>query len=188
MNRLIMITGDIAAGKSTFARILANRYQAPSFQKDTIKEILANSIGFANRDENKKLSNAAVDLMRHIFLQIAPSGSSLILEANFRAAEQEKLLRIAESHQYDVITLVLRGNADILYDRYVFRMNEENRHPAHLSTALHIKDNFKKAAESGKYETYAGHVINVEASDFSYQTDTVLLELLDRFMGTQISP
>ena len=71
MKKLLLITGDIAAGKSTFSKILSARYGAATFQKDTIKEVLADRIGFHNREENKALSNAAIDIMRHVFSQIA---------------------------------------------------------------------------------------------------------------------
>ncbi len=40
MKKLLLITGDIAAGKSTFSKILSARYSAAVFQKDTVKEIL----------------------------------------------------------------------------------------------------------------------------------------------------
>lgn len=70
MKRLLLITGDIAAGKTTFSNQLAQRYSVAVFQKDTIKEILGDNIGFRDREENKKLSNAAVQLMAHLFWQI----------------------------------------------------------------------------------------------------------------------
>lgn len=56
---LLLITGDIAAGKSTFSEILSKRYNIVAFQKDTVKEVLGDSIGFHNREENKRLSDAA---------------------------------------------------------------------------------------------------------------------------------
>lgn len=74
MKRLLLITGDIAAGKTTFSNQLAQRYSVAVFQKDTIKEILGDNIGFLDREENRKLSNAAVQLMAHLFWQIAADG------------------------------------------------------------------------------------------------------------------
>lgn len=71
MKKLLLITGDIAAGKSTFSKILSERYGIAVFQKDTVKEILGDFIGFQNRKENKKLSNAAIELMCHIFSRMA---------------------------------------------------------------------------------------------------------------------
>ena len=56
MKKLLLITGDLATGKSTFANILSKRYDTNVFFKDSIKEVLGDTIGFANREENKKLS------------------------------------------------------------------------------------------------------------------------------------
>ena len=56
MNKLLLIMGDLATGKSSFAEILSRRYQTNMFGKDSIKEVLGDTIGFANREENLKLS------------------------------------------------------------------------------------------------------------------------------------
>ena len=55
MKKLLLITGDIATGKSTFANILSQRYNTNVFFKDSIKEVLGETIGFSNREENKKI-------------------------------------------------------------------------------------------------------------------------------------
>lgn len=138
MKKLLIITGDIAAGKSTFSELLSKRYSIVAFQKDAVKEVLGDSIGFHNREENKRLSDATIEIMHHIFSKVAATGNSIILEANFHEAELKKLHAIAHENEYDVLTLVLRGDAEVLYERYLFRMNRENRYPVHLSTSLHI--------------------------------------------------
>lgn len=182
MKKLLLITGDIAAGKSTFSKILAERYHAAVFQKDTVKEILGDSIGFRNREENKRLSNAAVETMCHIFMQIAATGAAVILEANFHEAELEKLHAIAHDKEYDVLTIVLRGDAEVLYSRYLHRMKEENRHPVHLTTTLDVKEDFIKTAEWIRKEKVMGETLVVEATDFSYQQDPAVLARVDSFM------
>lgn len=55
MGKLLLLTGDLATGKSTFAGILSRRYDANLFFKDSIKEVLGDTIGFSNRAENKKI-------------------------------------------------------------------------------------------------------------------------------------
>lgn len=182
MGKLLLITGDIAAGKSTLSEILSKRYNIVAFQKDTVKEVLGDSIGFHNREENKRLSDAAIEIMCHIFSKAAVTGNSLILEANFHEAELKKLHTIAHENQYEVLTLVLRGDAEVLYDRYLFRMNEENRHPVHLSTSLHIKEDFIRTAEWIRSEKIIGDTLLIEATDFSYQEDPAIMNQIDAFM------
>lgn len=184
MKKLLLLTGDLAAGKSTFSHILSARYGAAAFQKDTVKEILCDRIGFHSREENKSLSNAAVDIMCHIFSRISATGASLILEANFHEDELEKLHSIAREGQYDVLTLVLRGDAEVLYHRYLHRMREENRHPAHSSLSLEEKANFLKMAELIQRERIPGNTLVIEATEFSYQDDPAVLGQIDNFMNS----
>lgn len=185
MGKLLLITGDIAAGKSIFSEILSKRYKITVYQKDTLKEVLGDTIGFHNREENKRLSDAAIEIMCHIFSKVVVTGNSLILESNFHEDELKKLYEIAHNNQYDVLTLVLRGDAEILYDRYLFRMNEENRHPVHLSTSLHIKEDFIRTAEWIRNENVIGDTLLIEATNFFYQEDPSILKQIDAFMEGQ---
>lgn len=182
MKKLLLLTGDIAAGKSTFSKILAERYHTAAFQKDSIKEILGDEIGFRDREENRKLSNATIGIMYHLFSGLAVTGDDLILEANFHEAELQKLHGLAEENGYDVCTLVLRADADILYQRYCNRMNHENRHPVHLSTTLDVKEDFIDCAEAIRREKIIGDTIEIDATDFSYQENEELLKRIDEFM------
>lgn len=72
MNRLLLITGDMAAGKSTFSHMLGERYDLPVFNKDTLKEVMSNTLPFTDREDNLRLSHAAVDLLLFLFEQLAP--------------------------------------------------------------------------------------------------------------------
>ena len=91
MRKLILIVGELAAGKSTLANHLAARYGIPAFTKDRIKELLCDGIGFQNREENLKLSFVTFDLLFHVFECFAAVGAPLILESNFRQNELDRL-------------------------------------------------------------------------------------------------
>lgn len=182
MKKLLLITGDIAAGKSTFSKILSARYRVAAFQKDSVKEILGDAIGFRDREENLKLSDATMGIFYHLFCGLAVTGSNIILEANFHEAELQKLHAIAEENHYAVCTLVLRGEPDVLYQRYMNRMNNESRHPVHLSTTLDVKADFVRRAERYKKEKIIGDTIEIDATDFSYQENEDLLKRIDGFM------
>lgn len=182
MKRILLVMGDLATGKSTFANILSKRYETSVFYKDSIKEVLGDTIGFANREENLKLSKATAELMAHIFTQFTQVGKDLILESNFRPYELENLHKIADENGYEVLTLVLRGDMPILHKRYLNRIYNENRHPVHLSTTFDIYEDFKDYVEKAREQEILGNSIVINACDFSYQTDINLLEKLDEFM------
>ena len=91
MRKLIIITGDLAAGKSTLANSLSAELQIPCLIKDTLKEIACDAIGYETREENRELSISAVNSMIYVFNQTAKVGGDLILEANFRSEEIEDI-------------------------------------------------------------------------------------------------
>ena len=182
MKKLLLITGDLATGKSTFAGLLSHRYGTIVFCKDNIKEILGDTIGFANREENLRLSRATMEIMTHIFSQIAPLGKDLILEANFRSGELKRLHNIATENGYEVLTLVLRGKVETLYKRFMHRIENENRHPVH-SCGFDGFESFKNYIEASRDERTLGSVIEMSTDDFSYQKSGDLLTKLDIFMG-----
>ena len=181
MRKLILITGDLATGKSTFGRILAKRYGCTMLCKDKIKELLAETVGFSSREENRRLSVAAVEAMIHCFSEITESSSDLILEANFRGDEMKKLYYLANESGYDMLTLYLSADIEIIYRRFVNRIENENRHPAHIC-GFDGYDSFVSAINLLRNEERFGKIIDISADDFGYQTDKYLLEKIDRFM------
>lgn len=182
MRKLLLITGDLACGKTTFGRLLSKRYDTNLYFKDSIKELLGDTIGFSNREENLKLSKAAVEMMILIFSEFAQLGKNLILEANFRTHELEKLHEIANRHGYEVLTLVFRADARVLHQRFLHRISHENRHPVHVIADLTEFDRFEAYLQKARGEFVPGEILLVNADDFGYQTDHVLLEQLDGFM------
>lgn len=182
MKKLLLIMGDLATGKSTFAGILSGRYDTNLFVKDAIKEILGDTIGFSNRAENLKLSQATGELMCYLFAEFAKLNKDLILESNFRLAELEKLHKIADRHDYQVLTLVLRGDEAILHKRYLNRARNENRHPVHLCAQFNTFEGFREYLESLRTARIPGQVLCIDANDFSYQQDPDILTQIDAFM------
>lgn len=182
MKRLLIVTGDLATGKSTFAGILSRRYGVAVMYKDKIKEVLGDTIGFRDREENLKLSKATVELMTYGFSEGAMLGKDLILEANFKENEMKRLYDIAIQNGYEILTLLLYADMDIIYRRFVNRIENENRHPVHIS-GFDGYETLKHYIELGRAQKTFGEVIKICTDDFSYQNDVALLTKLDIFMG-----
>ena len=117
-----------------------------------------------------------------IYSKVAAVNKDLILESNFRIAELEVLHKIAAEYGYQVLTLVLNGDAEILHQRYLNRMHNENRHPVHLCAEFNTLEGFQAYIESLRVPELPGSVLRIRADDFSYQTDATLLAQLDGFL------
>lgn len=180
MNKLLLITGDMAAGKSTFSHMLGARYALPVFNKDTLKEVMGKSIPFANREENLRLSRAAVDLLLFLFEQLAPLHTSLILEANFHGEEMERLRTLAAEKGYELMILALQGDLPTLHQRYLYRTESGQRDAVHLSVKLEDYPSFCAYMEKERSRLPEDALL-VDATAFSYQTDAALLGRLDDF-------
>ena len=181
MKKLIIITGDLATGKSHMARLLSERYSVKMYCKDTVKERLCEKYDYTEREQNRKLSKLAVSLMTYGFFHSRKSGEDLIMEANFRTEELLKIDRIASSAGYDVLNLVLRADVDIIYERFLNRIENENRHPAH-TVGFDGYESFKEYIGVGREQKTFGRTIEIWADDFSYTTDDELLAKIDSFM------
>ena len=53
MKKIILIGGDLAAGKSTFAKLIEEKFNCLGIYKDNLKEILGDTIIVENRQEKK---------------------------------------------------------------------------------------------------------------------------------------
>ena len=124
-----------------------------------------------------------MELLFHIFDSFGKLSKNLILEANFHTPDLERLHQMAAAREYQVLTLVLSGDVNILHKRYLNRVHNENRHPVHLSTTFDIFDDFKACIEHARTEQIPGRTLYINANDFSYQTNTELLSELDAFMA-----
>ncbi|MBR3179674.1 MAG: AAA family ATPase [Clostridia bacterium] len=164
MQKLILITGDLAAGKSTLAEHISKRYQIPTFTKDKIKELLCDRIGFSNREENLNLSYLSFDLLYHIFECFADTGSSVVLESNFRQNELDRLKTAAEQTGYEIVTIFLTGDLHILHQRYLNRASSGTRHPAHLSQNLDSIDDFIAVSKANVPKFLYGTIIPINTT------------------------
>lgn len=182
MNKLILVTGDLATGKSTYADILGQKFGIPVFHKDTVKEVLSETFSYKDRAENLKLSKATMDIMKHIFITSARAGTDLILEANYHDGQLKEMFCLAEEFGYSSLTVILEGNIDILYKRYLNRIKNENRHPVHLSTNFEIKENFERYVLDTRLKKVDGNVLKLSADAFDYQTDPKALAAINEFL------
>ncbi|MGH8207373.1 MAG: AAA family ATPase, partial [Steroidobacteraceae bacterium] len=92
MPRLVLITGAPASGKSELAGRVAERYGAYCCSKDSIKEILFDTLGSGDAGWSRRLSDASFALLFALALPLCRADRPLLLEGNFRPGEHEHAL------------------------------------------------------------------------------------------------
>ena len=166
MHNLILIAGDLESGKSTLAASLSESLNIPYLTKDSLKEIACDAIGFSNREENRRLSIAAVNSMIYVFEQSAKVGQDLILEANFRSDEMLKIKQLSDDYSYNVVLISLTGDINLLYQRFLDRL--PNRHPAHTSMRLDYS-----------LEKFASYIEDIRNEDMIFPVNYIDMSELD---------
>lgn len=166
MKNLIIISGDLAAGKSTLAFSLGKKLSYIVITKDSLKEIACDVFSYSNREENQKLSKVSMDNMVYFLNRVAIANQDVILEANFRNEDMQRISKIAEEYNYNVVLLFLYGDYKILYDRFLLR--SLNRHKAHLSMGL--QNDFNK---------YIEYIDMLRSQDLIYKINKIDTSKLD---------
>ncbi|MCL2500226.1 MAG: ATP-binding protein [Defluviitaleaceae bacterium] len=188
-NKIIIVGGFPATGKSTFSRGLSLRLKLPCFNKDTIKEVMGDGFGIENAElinRNKKGSEATFKLMLHIAERFMQTGNACILESNFSElypqplSESNQLKQLVEKYNYDCLTFAFTGDPDVLGQRYADRDNE--RHWVHEKVAG-AKDVIKDYCTRTKLdEIEIGQTIKVDTTVFENVDFEALYKTAEKFI------
>jgi len=162
-NKIIVVTGCPAAGKSAFSLRLAKRLNIPCFNKDIIKEIMADGYGSESGEVIKKGSKVTFMLMLHIAERFLQVGQVCILESNFLHHDSVEIKELLKNHNCDCLVFMFSGDLDVLGERYFNR--DDERHWVHLRAE--DKEAVKNYVIRTKIlEVSIGQTINVDATSF----------------------
>jgi predicted kinase len=163
---MILLAGYLAAGKSTFSRRLSERLSIPCLNKDAVKEVLSEVIGFADREENKKLSNAAMETMLHMAGRLVECGVPVIVESNFHTGEGERFAALARANHTRILTLLFLGDLREMYSRFVTRLKSPDRHRTHKTVDISDFDSFRAYCDELAGFNTGDEIIKVDATSF----------------------
>lgn len=128
----VLVTGIPASGKSTIAEFLSNRFDIILLSKDKIKEIMFDDIGFKSRDEKVKLGIASMNIMYECAEQLMKHKLPFILENNFENNSKAGLMAILEKYSYTAVTVLMTGDYEKVYKRFLKRNESPDRHRGHV--------------------------------------------------------
>lgn len=166
MSLLILIGGDLAVGKSTFAEKLGEKTGILVVTKDRLKELVCDAVGYRTREENYRFSVAVGSIFFHLADQAMKAGCHLILESNFRQYELDELARLAQSRGARLVQFVLEGDPHVLHRRFMDRIAGGNRHVAHLSQDLSDFRDFEALLLENRKRTYSGEAYRFDNTVF----------------------
>jgi deoxyadenosine/deoxycytidine kinase len=167
---IIIITGDLAAGKTSYGKKISEILSIPFYSKDEIKEVLYDSYNNDNIDyeSKKKIGANSYSVFYYIIEQQMKVGLPIITESNFSKESIPFIENLLNKYNYKSITLRFTGDLKVLHERFIKREYSKERHSGLASNGVFDDyDNFYKASLKGKEFKLDNEEIVIDTTDFS---------------------
>jgi predicted kinase len=164
---LVIVSGLPCTGKTTLGLRLASDFQLPFVNKDGIKELLFDRLGWKDRAWSKKLGLASYDLLYYFVEQMLQAGRSSIVESNFKGdVDTPKFLSLKLKYPYLPFQIVCQTAGQVLVERFRRRSESGIRHPGHVDGMNYAE--FHAVLRKGEYEPLplGGELLTVDTTDF----------------------
>lgn len=196
----VLVTGFPATGKSTLAAALSKELGFPMFSKDSVKELLFDTVGFRSREEKVALGKGSMEILLYCAEQVLALGQSVILENNFENDSKPGLLALLEKYSCPTVTVALTGDHEVVYRRFLARESSPQRHRGHVVNTCfpepegekppYVPMSLEKFVEGFHRRgmdtfTVGGARITVDATDFSAVDHHAIAQEILRLCGTK---
>ena len=167
---IIIITGELAAGKTSYGKKISKILKIPFFSKDLIKEVLFDSFNDINLDyeAKRKIGASSYAVFYYIIEEQMKVGKPLIVESNFIKESVPIIKDLLNKYDYKSITIRFEGDLHTLHSRFLEREYSSERHMGLVSNGVFDNfDDFEKTAVKSKEFKIDDNEIIVDTTDFS---------------------
>ena len=192
MNRkIIIITGYLASGKSTFALRLSKALNVPYLVKDTFKIALCESVSITNREESSRFSAVTFDAMMYVAERLVETSHPIIIEGNFvpagikKADEAGVIKELIDKYACQPLTYQFTGDPRILHKRYIERDKLPERGQVNAMLGEIPYNDFDRLCRNLDGFTVGGEIIKVDTTDFGEVDFEAHIERARQFMRNQ---
>jgi len=160
---------------------LSDRMNLPFVSKDSIKEILFNTLGHGDREWTEKLNDPTYKLLTYFIEQHLVVGRSMFIESpyddDFPSAALKKL---QSQYEYICVQIMCFAQPETLIKRFESRIGAPDRHPGHNDEAAfeHFKTTIKKTGKV-RPQSLEGKVIELDTTDLGLVSIESLLAQID---------
>ena len=136
-----MLAGCPGTGKSYFDNVI--RKEIPNFffesSIDVFKEQLYYEKGFDNLSQRAELDRQAYSMFYDDVQRLMKEKKSIISDYPFSYKQHDVLEKIAQSYNYQIITITLIADPNVLYERQQKRDLDYSRHLGQFNDPLSLK-------------------------------------------------
>lgn len=172
-NKIIIVEGYLASGKSTFALKLSESLKIPYFIKDTFKIALCENISVNDRNESSRFSAVTFDGMMYAIERLFEVGYPVIIEGNFvpegvKRIDESKIIRgIINKYSYKSLVFKFSGDTKILHRRFIERERLPERGQVNKMGFEPSYTEFDAWCHNLDKFDVGGKVIKIDTTDFS---------------------
>ena len=189
-SKLIIVTGYLAAVKTTFALNLSQELRIPCFSKDLLKISLSRALPVNDRDGSKRLSAAAFDAIEFIAERFMETHCPLIIEANFDMDENhggikegDALKMLADRYNYRTLTYLFTGDPLVLFERFKRRDKMPQRGRTNYEWGEFTLKDYENAASSLERFNIGGQLERIDSTDYDSVDFAHHIETARKFIG-----
>ena len=186
MQYLIIINGPPGSGKSYLGNLLSTNLMLPYINKDDIKELLFNNLGWSTRERSKELGIASFEILIYFIKNLIHSSHSCIIEAAFHPKFDTKAFQgIKHLYNVEFIQIFCTADTSSLFQRFKKRILSGERHPGHVDKVKNFQEfeTMVNSNKNGKLEI-GGAYIEINTNDFSGLNYKNLIDHVNSLVNT----
>ena len=163
----MIVSGPPGAGKTTLAGRLGAELGLPVFDRDDLKDVMFDALGWSDRAWSQRIGGAAYELLYLIAERLIGRGVSAVLDTNFqRDVTGDRLRALADRYRFDVLEVHCHADPQVLARRFRERWESDARHPGHTGEFTD-EVAFIRAFDERDYRPVGiGCVVEVDSTDF----------------------
>lgn len=183
---IIIITGELASGKTSYGKRISDVLKIPFFSKDEIKKVLFDCFNDTNLDyeAKRKIGANSYAVFYYIIEEQMKVGLPLIAESNFVKESVPIIKKLLNKYGYKSITIRFEGDLQILHKRFLEREYSSERHMGLVANGVFddFKD-FEKTAIKSKEFKIDDNEILVNTTDFINVNFSDIIENIQKYMN-----
>ncbi|MDO3408993.1 AAA family ATPase [Saccharibacillus sp. CPCC 101409] len=195
---LILLAGLPGTGKTFLGNLLREKFGAFEWvSQDVLKEELFDLRGYSDLDGKTAIEREAWKLYGERMELAMAAGGGILSDYPFSAKQKPLLQQLASRYGYDVLTIRLTGDPDVLFERQRRRDLDPARHLSHLVSSykkgqtmedrsraelLLTREQFIERCTTRGYDTFElGTLIELDVTDYAGVDYEALMEQIARW-------
>lgn len=186
--KIIVIEGYLASGKSTFALQLSRTLNIPYLIKDTFKIALCKNISVASRIESSIFSTVTFDGMMYVTERMLETNTPVIIEGNFVPAGVKKIdeagaiKHLVTKYNCTSLDFKFMGNTRVLHQRFLQREKTAERGEVNKIGMDVSYDTFDQWCHNFDDFDIGGETVRVDTTNFTNVDFNTYIKLAKEFM------